>query len=345
MTHTVTNTGDNVGSVTSDDDTGACRSCANKQNWRNRPSLVNGDELIKLFNSLHSGKKVHEGVTTIGLVGYPNVGKSSTINAILQTKKVPVSATPGRTKHFQTLYVDRDLMLCDCPGLVMPSFVATKAEMVCCGILPIDEMRDCIPPVALVCENIGRDILEACYGFLLPLPGDGEDPKRPPTPHELLGSYASMRGFMTHKGVPDYPRAARLILKDFVNGKLLFCYPVPGMSTELFKPTTPVEKPHRVLVNDSSTGKCTASANKNAVYKNELDRRFFSKQADMSRIGSRGVLGSIGCTNRDQLKNQHPGDRAEAGTSERMSVQKSWKKHHNRNKKEKLRRLNSHLDA
>ena len=34
-------------------------------------------------------------------IGYPNVGKSSTINAILKMKKVPVSATPGRTKHFQ----------------------------------------------------------------------------------------------------------------------------------------------------------------------------------------------------------------------------------------------------
>lgn len=34
-------------------------------------------------------------------VGYPNVGKSSTINAILMTKKVSVSATPGKTKHFQ----------------------------------------------------------------------------------------------------------------------------------------------------------------------------------------------------------------------------------------------------
>ena len=34
-------------------------------------------------------------------VGYPNVGKSSTINAILKMKKVPVSTTPGRTKHFQ----------------------------------------------------------------------------------------------------------------------------------------------------------------------------------------------------------------------------------------------------
>lgn len=34
-------------------------------------------------------------------VGYPNVGKSTTINALLEHKKVAVSATPGKTKHFQ----------------------------------------------------------------------------------------------------------------------------------------------------------------------------------------------------------------------------------------------------
>jgi GTPase Era involved in 16S rRNA processing len=34
-------------------------------------------------------------------VGYPNVGKSSTINTILRNKKVSVSVTPGHTKHFQ----------------------------------------------------------------------------------------------------------------------------------------------------------------------------------------------------------------------------------------------------
>ena len=38
-------------------------------------------------------------------VGYPNVGKSSTINTLLNDKKVPVSATPGRTKHFQVLNI------------------------------------------------------------------------------------------------------------------------------------------------------------------------------------------------------------------------------------------------
>lgn len=37
----------------------------------------------------------------VGMVGYPNVGKSSTINALFGSKKVIVSATPGKTKHFQ----------------------------------------------------------------------------------------------------------------------------------------------------------------------------------------------------------------------------------------------------
>lgn len=38
---------------------------------------------------------------TVGFLGYPNVGKSSTLNALCGAKKTPVSATPGKTKHFQ----------------------------------------------------------------------------------------------------------------------------------------------------------------------------------------------------------------------------------------------------
>lgn len=51
---------------------------------------------------------------------------------------------------FQTLYVEPGLCLCDCPGLVMPSFVSTKAEMICCGILPIDQIRDHVPAISLI---------------------------------------------------------------------------------------------------------------------------------------------------------------------------------------------------
>lgn len=69
-----------------------------------RGSLCDKQSLIEVFKNMHSGKKCVEGVTTVGLVGYPNVGKSSTINALLTEKKVSVSATPGKTKHFQTIF-------------------------------------------------------------------------------------------------------------------------------------------------------------------------------------------------------------------------------------------------
>ena len=46
------------------------------------------------------------------------------------------------------------IMLCDCPGLVFPSFVNSKAEMYCCGVLPISQLRDhiCASPCFVVHE-------------------------------------------------------------------------------------------------------------------------------------------------------------------------------------------------
>ena len=69
----------------------------------------------------------------VGLTGYPNVGKSSTINALFGAKKTAVAPTPGKTKHFQTLNVSEHMTLCDCPGLVIPKYAASKAEMVAAG--------------------------------------------------------------------------------------------------------------------------------------------------------------------------------------------------------------------
>lgn len=71
------------------------------------------------------------GRACVGMVGYPNVGKSSVINVLAGATplshggvRVSVGATPGKTKHFQTLVLSDSLMLCDCPGLVFPSFVS-----------------------------------------------------------------------------------------------------------------------------------------------------------------------------------------------------------------------------
>ncbi|KAK4168049.1 large subunit GTPase 1 [Cladorrhinum sp. PSN259] len=164
----------------------------------------------------------------VGLVGYPNVGKSSTINALVGANKVSVSSTPGKTKHFQTIHLSDKVLLCDCPGLVFPNFANTKAELVCNGVLPIDQLREFTGPATLVAKRIPKPFLEAIYGiniYTRPLEEGGTGL---PTGEELLRAYARHRGFMTQGlGQPDQSRAARYILKDYVNGKLLYCNPPP----------------------------------------------------------------------------------------------------------------------
>jgi large subunit GTPase 1 len=166
--------------------------------------------------------------TSIGLVGYPNVGKSSTINALIGAKKVSVSATPGKTKHFQTIHLSDRVVLCDCPGLVFPNFATTKAELVCAGVLPIDQLREYTGPAGLVAQRIPQPFLEALYGMKMHIRPQEEGGTGIPTSDELLRAYAIARGFSTQGlGQPDESRAARYVLKDYVKGKLLFCHPPP----------------------------------------------------------------------------------------------------------------------
>lgn len=170
----------------------------------------------------------------IGLVGYPNVGKSSTINSLVGAKKVSVSSTPGKTKHFQTIKLSDSVMLCDCPGLVFPNFAYNKGELVCNGVLPIDQLRDYIGPAGLVAERIPKYYIEAIYGIHIQTKSRDEGGNGDiPTAQELLVAYARARGYMTQGyGSADEPRASRYILKDYVNGKLLYVNPPPHLEDD-----------------------------------------------------------------------------------------------------------------
>ena len=210
------------------------------------PHILDVDELEELFLA-NSPETLLEGEdseaptktkTTIGLVGYPNVGKSSTINALLGAKKVSVSATPGKTKHFQTLYLSPEIMLCDCPGLVFPNFATTKADLVVNGVLPIDQQREFTGPSGLVAQRIPKHFLENVYGVKIRTRPLEEGGTGIPTASELLRAYARARGFSTQGlGQPDESRAARYVLKDYVNGKLLYVHPPPVPEGE--EPTDP----------------------------------------------------------------------------------------------------------
>lgn len=158
----------------------------------------------------------------VGTVGYPNVGKSSLINVLCGTKKVAVAAMPGKTKHFQTLMLGeeaRSLCLVDCPGLVFPSFANSKAEMYCCGVLPIQNIREYITPISLIVSRVPKEVLENHYKIKLP-PRDSNRY----TTNTFLSIFALKKGWITGNSNPNVAQAAKWVLKDYTTGEIVFCH-------------------------------------------------------------------------------------------------------------------------
>uniref|UniRef100_A0A1I8P9X9 Large subunit GTPase 1 homolog n=1 Tax=Stomoxys calcitrans TaxID=35570 RepID=A0A1I8P9X9_STOCA len=296
---------------------------------KNSHKLLTREELIEFFKTIYQGSTHTENVTTIGLVGYPNVGKSSTINALMTEKKVSVSATPGKTKHFQTLFLEKDLLLCDCPGLVMPSFVLTKADMILNGILPIDQMRDHVPAVNLLCSRVPRHVLEDKYGIIIAKPLEGEDPDRCPHSEELLLAYGYNRGFMTSNGQPDQSRSARYVCKDYVNGKLLYCVAPPNVEQSVYH-TFPERTRKEVQEASLPDQQQRAMRVKTNTSSKDLDSKFFAGQSSAAHVKGRANFPHIRLANDGSLVETDPSA-------------KPWR-NVKKERREKLRKKFNHLD-
>ncbi|KAG9455311.1 hypothetical protein H6P81_008215 [Aristolochia fimbriata] len=220
----------------------------------------------------HSGAVVPQSRhVTVGFVGYPNVGKSSTINALVGKKRTGVTSTPGKTKHFQTLSISDDLVLCDCPGLVFPSFSSSRYEMIACGVLPIDRITEHREAVQVVANRVARNNLESIYNITLPKPKPYEPQARPPLASELLRAYCSSRGYVGSSGLPDETKAARQILKDYIDGKL----------------------PHYEMPPGSSPTSDGGSVNQGELDEKELDSSKVDDTTDGPSVGSNALLDDL----------------------------------------------------
>lgn len=136
---------------------------------------------------------------TLGLIGQPNVGKSSLLNALLRRKVVRASKTPGKTKTFQTIFLNPTLRLVDCPGLVCPSTVGFERQVLG-AIIPIQH-------VEAVVHFVGERMpLERLLGLAQPADEFSlAENAAPWTTDELLSAYAEQQGPLSSSQMPRSP--------------------------------------------------------------------------------------------------------------------------------------------
>lgn len=70
-------------------------------------------EMIKNYSKTDGVKKA----VTVGVIGFPNVGKSSLINSMKKRRAVGVSSVAGYTKNLQEVEIDSKVKIIDSPGV------------------------------------------------------------------------------------------------------------------------------------------------------------------------------------------------------------------------------------
>jgi ribosome biogenesis GTPase A len=78
---------------------------------------LGADALVHLLKNYTRNAGIKTAVT-VGVVGMPNVGKSSLINSLKRSRVAAVGNTPGVTTGVQEVQLDKSIRLLDSPGVV-----------------------------------------------------------------------------------------------------------------------------------------------------------------------------------------------------------------------------------
>ncbi|KAA0185723.1 Nucleolar GTP-binding protein 2, partial [Fasciolopsis buskii] len=131
--------------------------------------------LLRQLFALH-GK--HRPQISVGIIGYPNVGKSSIINALRSKKVCNVAPLAGETKVWQYVNLMKSIFLIDCPGVVYPDG-ATEAELVMKGVVRVEYLQQPDLYIGDVLARVRSDYLQTRYR-LPPLPVVSDSPQSAP---------------------------------------------------------------------------------------------------------------------------------------------------------------------
>lgn len=163
--------------------------------------------LLRQLSRLRSDKQY----ISVGLVGYPNVGKSSVINTLRSKKVCNVAPVPGETKVWQYITLMKRIFLIDCPGVVYSGAGDTDTDAVLKGVVRVESLEDATEHIAEVIDRVKPEYLRRAYK----LAGwtGAED---------FLEQVAQGAGKLGKGGEPDLNTAAKMVLHDWQRGKIPF---------------------------------------------------------------------------------------------------------------------------
>ncbi|KAL6499571.1 Guanine nucleotide-binding protein-like nsn1 [Orobanche gracilis] len=179
---------------------------------------LGADTLIKLLKNYSRSHEIKKSIT-VGIIGLPNVGKSSVINSLKRSHVVNVGATPGLTRSMQEVHLDKNVKLLDCPGVVMLKAAANDPSIALRNCKRIEKLDDPVGPKILkLCPERVLVTLYKVPSF------DSVD--------DFLQKVATVRGKLKKGGIVDVAAAARIVLHDWNEGKIPYYAMPPKRNVE-----------------------------------------------------------------------------------------------------------------
>ena len=137
----------------------------------------------------------------VGVVGYPNVGKSSIINSLKRSKACSTGSVPGVTRCVQEIQLDKKIKLLDSPGLVLSNSSDDPLK----NVLRVETLRDPVAPVERILQRCDTAYMRRKYA----LAAEYRDTT------EFLHLLSLSAGRLKKGGIPDAMAASRIVINDW----------------------------------------------------------------------------------------------------------------------------------